>query len=196
LQETSVAGRRPTRLDHRGTWVDEDSNLSLVPPRHGSSAAGQSTRKWLYVYSSVGARTTATARSRPRVVVLRLSAQSRMPHRSMQVADPSGPVAVDTMSTACTCLDGHPIALSDAVGTSSDEHSVGFASRVRRRRDLNPNLSRDRAVCCRVTPRRHVTAIAPGRIELPTSGSKVPRPSPTETPGLHSAAAICAFVCS
>ncbi len=61
----------------------------------------------------------------------------------------------------------------------------------RRRRDLNPNRSRDRAVCFRVTPRRHATAIAPGRIELPTSGSKVPRPSPTETPGLHSAAAIC-----
>lgn len=97
LQDTSVAGRRPTRLDHRGKWVDEDSNLGLVPPRHESSAAGPSTRKWLCVYSSVGARTKATARCRPRRGVLRLSAQSRMPHRSMQVPDPSGPVAADSI---------------------------------------------------------------------------------------------------
>ena len=65
-RDTSVAGRRPTRLDHRGTLVDEDSNLGLVPPRHESSAAGPSTQKWLYIYSSVGARTKATAHSRPR----------------------------------------------------------------------------------------------------------------------------------
>ena len=69
-RDTSVARRRPTRLDHRGKWVDEDSNLGLVLPRHESSAAGPSTRKWLYVYSSVGARTEATARCRPRGGVL------------------------------------------------------------------------------------------------------------------------------
>ncbi len=60
-RDTSVAGRRPTRLDHRGRWVDEELNLGLVHPRHGSSTARPSTRKQLCVYSSVGARPGVTA---------------------------------------------------------------------------------------------------------------------------------------
>ena len=42
----------------------------------------------------------------------------------------------------------------------------------------------------RITPRRH--AVAPAGIEPATSGFKVRRPSPAETPGLGVAAAIAA----
>lgn len=138
----------------------------LRPLDHRPESSSMSIPLWV--------RERQRPRSRPRAGVLRLSLQSRMPHRTVQVADPSGPVAAET-NFDDGCL---PRWASD---------------RVRRRRDLNPNLSRDRAVCFRVTPRRHATAIAPGRIELPTSGSKVPRPSPAGTPGLHSAAAICGY---
>jgi hypothetical protein len=42
----------------------------------------------------------------------------------------------------------------------------------------------------RATPRRHPRQVAPDGIEPPNSGSKGRHPSPTGTPGLHSAAAL------
>ncbi len=72
----------------------------------------------------------------------------------MEVADPAGPITARTIQSIelaeCTSLAGYPHVATPrvhTVGMCPDGHPVGFASRGRRRRDLNPGHGRDRTVC-------------------------------------------------
>ena len=102
-----------------------------------------------------------------------------------------GPVAVTSWSTrvrATACLDGHPacargsLALPARVRDSEGPADADAGIRTRVTAVTGPHASR-------TTPRR-LTVIAPRGIEPLTSGSKVPRPSPAETPGLRTAVAV------
>ena len=142
-------------------------------PRHGSChwTIGPQGLPSVGSYLSIDTSACAMGLMCPSHTGGRTLGSPGIPHRTMSVTDPAGP-------------SSQPMADIDRLlPTSMGIPSVLFTP-LRRRRDLNPSHGRDRAVCFRTTPRRH--RVAPAGIEPATSGSKVQRPSPAETPGLVS----------
>jgi hypothetical protein len=170
LDRERVVSLAPTPLERWlhphgiiGDRDGQDSNLALVRPKHSSSSAGRLAQRDCRVFGSWSSnctthydRATATEQSRVHVSsqgVLRevlgnttpgqggcrpcwVRHRRTDPGRSSQRSVPPS-MGIPTWSR-------HASTPSER---GSDEHPVGLAFRVRRRRDSNPDHDRDRAVC-------------------------------------------------
>ena len=173
-----VQGTDRHRLDYRLTWTAEISAVNCLSVRLVPTAQPRPESPGCASHHG------GVLRENPGI-----------PHRSMEVADPAGPITAE-----------RPDDRAGGVCLPRWVSPRGHATRSRRRRDLNPDHGRDRTVC---SPDYTTSACRPGRnrtgdfrIQSPASltGRRTSSEpclasvgrTPAETPGLNVAAANAA----